>query len=187
MSPIKVRSKSEHIQSSNHMQGYQGLFENLITNDQAGEAELVEFDFSEDHFSDLDHNKICPILIQDIFPPDYFVTDFRLFKNTLVVAGSNFEIVFINLVTKSVLYRLIVEGLPNCVAISQNGKYLAVSIMQDLNIYEIMGDLNFSISTIWLYKKLYTLHKGKPMVSSLIAQKKSLTFCSGATVGVKLC
>jgi len=41
------------------------------------------------------------------------------------------------------MYRLTVEGLPNCVAISQNGKYLAVSILQDLNIYEIMGDLSF--------------------------------------------
>jgi len=65
MSPIKVRSKSEHIHSTNQAQGFQGLFDNLISNDNAGadEKELVEFDFSEEHFSDLDHDEINPILI----------------------------------------------------------------------------------------------------------------------------
>lgn len=164
MSPVKVRSKSENIQSDFQSPCKPGIFGTELltgTDDLGPNLVLTHFNFTEEHFCDLDQALIHPILIEDICPPDFFITDFRLYKFTLIVAASNFQIVFVNLVTKAVMYRLQLESLANCVAISEDGKYLAVSILQDLNIYEIMGDLNHEINAIWLYKKQYNLHKSK--------------------------
>lgn len=120
----------------------------------------MNFNFTMDHFRNLSQNKILPILISDIIPPGFFITDFRIHKNVLIVAATNFEIVFICLVTKTILKRMVVEGIANCIAISNDGKYLAVGIVQDLNIYEIRGDIETAISIAWLMKKFYCLHKG---------------------------
>jgi hypothetical protein len=91
--------------------------------------ELEEFDFSKKHFKTLNHKKILPILISEIIPPAFFITDFRIHKNVLIVASTNFEITFICLMTKTVLKRMIIEGISNCIAISNDGKYLAVGIV----------------------------------------------------------
>jgi WD40 repeat protein len=158
--PKKVRAESDvddrsSTQRVSHSNDY----------NEEEEFEPVEFDFSNHHFKTLNQNKIVPILISEILPEGFFITDFRIHKNVLIVAGTNFQIIFICLITKTILKKMTLEGIANCIAISKDGKYLAVGIVQDLNIYEIRGNIETDLSIIWLMKKFYCLHKGKILPS----------------------
>lgn len=154
--PKKVRSKSENDNPSGSLD-----IPEYSKDSQSEDSSLIEFNFTPDHFETLCEKKINPILISDILPEGYFITDFRIHQNVLIVAGTNFEIVIICLITKTILKRMTIEGIANCLAISMDGKYLAVGIVQDLNIYEIRGDISTDLTTIWLMKKFYCLHKSK--------------------------
>ena len=151
--------------------------------EQESEEEVydqVEFNFSGDHFRNLNQKKIKPIWINDIIPQGYFITDFRIHKNVLIVTATNFEIVFICLESKQIIKRMAVEGIANCLAISNDGKYLAVGIVQDLNIYEIRGEIDTELSVVWLMKKFYCLHKDRIVDIEFWINSRGLTLLTGS-------
>jgi WD40 repeat protein len=75
---------------------------------------------------------------------------------------------------------MVVEGIANCIAISKDGKYLAVGIVQDLNIYEIRGDIETDLSLIWLMKKFYCLHKDRIVDIEFWINSRGLTLLTGS-------
>lgn len=118
------------------------------------DRDIVVFDISKE----FDLNGSCEVdLFHNITPPEAIIMDFRVARDVLVVACSNFEISVIELKNKQVVNVIKTEGIVNSLSLTPDCRYLACSIYLDVNIYEFVDGYEFCI----LHKKLKNLHDGK--------------------------